>query len=65
MAATTATSHFELAPGYRELDAGGAAAMHAKWSPRIACAVREIHAGSRTARRDSTIEVSSHSKRAH
>lgn len=30
--------------GFRELDAGGADRMHALWSPRIASAVREIHA---------------------
>jgi uncharacterized protein len=30
--------------GFRELDAGGADKMHTLWSPRIAPAVREIHA---------------------
>ena len=35
---------FGTAKGYRELDAGAAAAMHKKWSPRIAPAARGIHA---------------------
>lgn len=35
---------FGTRAGFRELDAGGADRMHALWSPRIAPAVREIHA---------------------
>ncbi len=35
---------FGTRAGWRELEAGGEAAMHEKWSPRIAPAVRDIHA---------------------
>jgi uncharacterized protein len=35
---------FGTTAGFRELDAGGAAAMHRKWSPKITPAVRAIHA---------------------
>ena len=35
---------FGTRAGWRELKAGGDAKMHAKWSPRIAPAVREIYA---------------------
>lgn len=35
---------FGTTAGFRELDAGGAAAMHKKWSPKITPAVRAIHA---------------------
>jgi uncharacterized protein len=35
---------FGTRAGWRELKAGGDAAMHATWSPRIAPAVREIYA---------------------
>jgi hypothetical protein len=56
---------FGTRAGYRELDAGGAAAMHTKWSPRIAPAVREIHAYWQAARSGPAIEAPSHSKRTH
>lgn len=56
---------FGTRAGYRELDAGGAAAMHTKWSPRIAPAVRKIHAYWRAPRSEPTIEARSHSKRTH
>lgn len=35
---------FGTTAGFRELDAGGAVPMHAKWSPQITPAVRAIHA---------------------
>jgi uncharacterized protein len=35
---------FGTRAGFRELDAEGAVAMHSKWSPKIAPAVRAIHA---------------------
>jgi hypothetical protein len=35
---------FGTRSGWREREAGGEAAMHATWSPRIAPTVREIYA---------------------
>ena len=40
----TPNQRFGTRAGWRQIEAGGAPEMHAAWSPRLAQAVRDIHA---------------------